>query len=246
MKDFWAHKENIPEGRGYGQFTLAHFLWIALTVLCTVYVTIFYNSLDQMNRLVVLRTIAATLIISDVIKLLVMHASGIDYRNYLPLEVCSFAAYFIVCDSICPDNFIIPQMLLTLFLPAAIMAVLFPTTSTLPSFNFYTIHQFLFHGLIIIYVAARFFASEIPLIYAGLWISVLIVRALAAVMYVIDMKYDKNYMFLHDAYGNPMLELIYEKSKDNIGYINGLTFFSIAVMHVFYLIFRLIEILILK
>ena len=246
MNHFWTHKDNMPEGHGYGQFTPAHFAWIALCAILTVFAVILYRNLAIPDRILFRRTIAATLIIIDIIKLFVMKVTGVNVWDYLPLELCSFAAYFIVCDSIWQGNAIIPQLLLTIFMPAAIMAILFPTTSTLPSFNFYSIHQFLFHVLIVMYVMARFFASEIPLSYLGLWISVLIIRILAAVMEVVDKKFDKNFMFLRDSYGNPMLELIYEKSKDNVGYIGGLTIFSIAVMHVFYCVFKLIEILILK
>ena len=246
MKHFWTHKERIPEGYGYGQFSLAHLLWITATVIFTVLAVFFYQVLPYQNRIVFLRTIAASLIISDIIKMIVIKVTGINVWDYLPLELCSFAAYFIVCDSLWTGNSVLPQLLLTLFFPAAIMAVFFPTTSTLPSFNFHTIHQFFFHGLIIIYVAVRFFASEITLSYIGLWRSVLIACALAAIMYVVDTKFDKNFMFLRDSYGNVMLDIIYNKTKGNIGYIGGLVCFSIVVMHIFFFIFKLIEILLLN
>ena len=243
MNHFWTHKDKIPQGYGYGQFTLAHFLWIALTFAGTLLVVILYGNANHADRLIVLRTIAATLILIDAIKMFVIAITGIKVLDYLPLEVCSFAAYFIVCDSIWPGNSVLPQMLLTLFLPAAIMAILFPTTTTLPSFNFFTIHQFLYHGLLMAYIFARFFASEIPLTSAGVWRSIFIMCPLVAFMYLFDVKFDKNYMFLRDTYGNAMLETIRNKSENNIGYQAGLVCFSIMSVHVFYLFFKLLEIL---
>ena len=246
MNHFWIHQEKASEGYGYGQFTIKHLLLVALTAIATVFVCVLYINSNQVNRILIRRTIGITLIVIDIIKMIVLSKIDIELTDYLPLEVCSFAAYFIVIDSFWLSNNIIPQMLLTLFLPAAIMAIIFPTTTKLPVFNFFTIHQFLFHGLIIMYVFMRFFALEIPLTYSGVWKSILIVSCLVATMYFVDVKFDKNYMFLRDTFANPLLEFVKDKTKNNIGYTPGLLCFSAFMIHIFYFIFKLIEILLLK
>ncbi|MCR5794762.1 MAG: YwaF family protein [Solobacterium sp.] len=243
MKYFWTHRDNIPDGYGYGQFTPAHFVWLVLTVLFTAAVTVIYKGAGTAERILILRVIGAALIFIDVVKMILIARSDVKLSEYLPLELCSFGAYFIVCDSIVPDNAVFGQMLLTLFLPAAIMAVIFPTTQALPSFNFYTIHQFLYHGLIISYVIARFASGEIPNTYAGVWPSILKIILLAAVIYVIDTVFDKNFMFLRDTYGNPMLEAIRKTAGDGFAYTIGLVCFCIIVIHIFYLFFRFISFL---
>ena len=246
MKRFWLHQEQASGEYGYGQFTIKHLLLIALTVIATAFVCVVYIDSDAQTRIIIRRTIGITLMVIEVIKMIVLSKIDVKVSDYLPLEVCSFAAYFIVIDSFWLGNDILPQMLLTLFLPAAIMAVIFPTTTKLPAFNFFTIHQFVFHGLIIMYVFARFFALEIPLTYIGVWKSILIVLVLVATIYFIDVKFNKNYMFLTDTFGNPLLKVVEEKSKNNIGYTLGLICFSTFMIHVFYFIFKLIEMVLLK
>jgi len=245
MNHFWTHRDNIPDGLGYGQFTRKHFMWMAVIFLLVGIVTAGYMKADAFVKLIILRGIAVALILIDTVKMIVIAKSeGVKVSDYLPLEMCSFGAYFIVCDSAWPENPFFKVMLLTLFLPGAFMAVLFPTTSPLPALNFYTIHQFVYHGLIVAYVIARFACGEIPLIYSNLWPSIAIILLLVGSMYIIDTVFKKNYMFLCDPYGNPLLGAIWRMCKGGIGYTLGLVAFSIFMIHVFFGIFKCIELIV--
>ncbi len=236
-KHFWTHKNHIPDGVGYGQFTRGHFLWIAASVLFVIVTAVIYRNAALAERYTILRTIAAVLIIIEVIKLVLIGFSDVKLTEYLPLEICSFAAYFIVVDSTFPENTITPLMLLIVFLPAAIMAVAFPTTQSLPSANFYTIHQFVYHDLIIAYVISRFISGEIDFSYLGVWISILSTLALSGIVYIIDVMFNRNYMFLRGTEGNPLLEIIWKVTKGGIAYTGGLVCFCIVMIHFFFLLF---------
>ena len=246
MKYFWTHKDNIPDGKGYGQFTREHFILIILTALLVAATTFFYQYSDHSHRILILRVIGATLILIDIIKLFVLPFSNVKVTDYLPLEICSFGAYSIVCDSIWYDNSFFSILLITLFLPAALMAVVFPTTSSLPALNFYSIHQFLYHGLIIAYITARFLSGEMMLSYPEVWLSILKILVLVGFMYVFDTVFKKNYMFLKDPYGNPMLNILWKAGKGSKGYTLVLVCFSIIVINIFYFFFKLIEIIFIK
>ncbi|MCR5230000.1 MAG: YwaF family protein [Solobacterium sp.] len=240
MEHFWTHRDNIPEGLGYGQFSVKHFILIAVTCFFTAGVIRAYSVSGPSGRIIILRCIAAALILIDVIKMIVIARSDVVFTDYLPLEICSFGAYFIVCDSILIDEPFFTVMLLTLFLPGALMAIIFPTTTPLPVCNFFTIHQFLYHGLIIAYVAARFCCLEIPLIYADLWGSIGRILILIGIIYVIDTVFHKNYMFLKDAYGNALLGKIRQVCGGGFAYTVGLILFSIFMIHVFFALFKCI------
>ncbi len=242
MNHFWTHRDNIPDGLGYGQFTRKHLVWMTLIFLIVAAVATGYRNAGLSLKLILLRSIAAALILIDAFKMVVIAKSdNVKVSDYLPLEMCSFGAYFIVCDSIWPENPFFRVMLLTLFLPGAFMAVLFPTTSPLPAINFFTIHQFIYHGLIVAYVIARFICGEIPLVYADLWGSIAKILILVGVIYIIDVVFDKNYMFLCDPYGNPLLGAIWKICKGGIRYTLGLVLFSIFMIHVFFGVFKCIE-----
>ena len=246
MKHFWTHKDNIPEGLGYGQFTPGHFGWLSFTFVLVLAFTLAYRHAGLSSRILLLRSTGALLIMSDIVKMFVLARSDVKFTDYLPLEICSFGAYFIVLDSVWYDHPFFLQMLLILFLPAAIMAVIFPTTTPLPVWNFFTIHQFLFHGLIIAYVTARFVCGEIPLDYPNVLASIAKILVLVGIMYVVDTVFDKDFMFLRDPYGNPLLKLIWDKTKGGFAYTVGLICFSIFVVHVFYLLFKVIALLFIR
>ena len=246
MEHFWTHKDNIPGGLGYGQFKAGHFIWLSLTILFVVVYSVSYKNADLSLRVILLRSLSTVLILSDVIKMFILARADVRLSDYLPLEICSFGTYFIFLDSIWYDNSFFLQILLILFLPAATMAILFPTTSTLPFWNFYTIHQFFYHGAIIAYIVARFIANEIPLDYPSVLASIAKILVLVGIMYLIDSIFDKNFMFLRDPYGNPLLQLIWNKAKNGRFYTICLICFSIFIIHVFYLLFKVLSLLLLQ
>lgn len=242
MEYFWKHKEFVPTGVGYGQFTLQHLLLVCFSVLLTVWITRDYKKSNRDRRIMIRRIIAALLMVGEVLKLIVMYLGGVDVTEYLPLEICSFAAYSIVCDSIWPDNQVFPQMLITLFLPGAIMTHIVPTTTMLPLVNFFTLHQFIFHGLIVAYVVARFYAGEIKIDYSGVWKSILKILLIASFVFTIDMVFHRNFMFLMNPDGNPLLEVIQRLAGGpGIGYTLGLVLLATIVIHIFFVVFKLIE-----
>ena len=42
MNSFWTHKDNIPEGMGYGQFTWKHLLYLAAVAVCVILSVMWY------------------------------------------------------------------------------------------------------------------------------------------------------------------------------------------------------------
>lgn len=245
MNKFWLHKDLVNDNNnGYGQFSKKHFLLLFISILLIFFYCVYYINADQAHKIISLRIIAATLMIIEVIKFTVMAITKVNVLNNLPLEICSFGAYFIVIDSILLNNHVVLQMLLTLFLPAAIMAILFPTSTALPAINFFTFHQFLYHDLIIAYVVARFINGDIIVRYAYVWPAILRLIMIAFVVYIIDCIFDKNFMFLRDSYGNFMLDIIKKKTGGGIRYTIGLVAFSIFMTNIFFVIFKLINLLI--
>ena len=238
IKYFFTHYDNIPEGLGYGLFTIKHFVLLLITILFIILTVKEYKKSNEAKRIKIRKIIAFTLIIIDVIKLIIMYLNPMDYTNYLPLEICSFAAYSIVLDSIYKDNKFFSEMLLLLFLPAAMTALLVPTTTALPIFNFFTIHQFLYHALIIAYVLMRYLNKEIKITYIGLWKSILKTVILASVIYCVDYIFNKNYMFLMNSAGNPALNIFYNLANGGKLYLVYLVIFVIFVLHLFYLLFK--------
>ena len=237
MDLFWTHQDNIQKGLGFGQFSPAHFLLILLSFILIVFIIIKYKKSDSGSRLMMRRQIAVFLMVLEAVKLVVMAVTGARVSNNLPLEICSFGEYAIVLDAFLKNNKFLSKMLLYLFLPAALMSIVFPTTTILPVFNFFTIHQFLFHALIIAYALMRFVAKETETDYLSVWQSIAAISMIAMAVYVIDRVFDHNFMFLMDTYDNFMLNKIWNIAGGRLMYDLGLVIFSMIVIHIFYFIF---------
>jgi hypothetical integral membrane protein (TIGR02206 family) len=245
-ENFFKQIGSVPEGIGYGQFSLSHMIILGITLILSVAVIFVYKASTPETRSMIRILIAVALLLTDVIKYSIIIITHGDLKNYLPLEICSLAEYCILFDSLQKTNTFVTEMLLIVFLPAAIMALIFPTTITLPLCNFFTIHQFAYHGLIVAYVLSRFFAGEINMSYKGVWLSILTTFIIAMIVYVIDRKNNTNFMFLIHDEKNAMLQKISGLCGEGVRYTAGLIFTCIIGIHISYFLFKILEMIFLK
>ncbi len=239
--DFWINYDYPQPGKGYGQFSIGHLILVLCSSLLITAIIVIYKKHDEAGRIRMRRVIALMLVIIETVRLTFLYLQGIEIIRYLPLEVCSFAGYTIICDAIWPKNRFLPEMLVTIFLPAAIMQHISPSTTILPLCNYFTFSQFLYHGLIIGYALARFLNGEIRLTYRGVWASIAKIFVLATAVYILNSLIGENFMFLMDPEGNYLLEKIYRVAGGGIRYTLGLVAFAAIMIHVFFVFFRIID-----
>lgn len=242
MKDYLKLKTDSDD-KGYGQFSRTHMLLLGMWILFIAAYCIVYSHFDVKARNDMRTAAAITLLVSDVIKMAVIYFTHQDVIDHLPCEICSFAAYTIAADAFLPGNSFIQGLLVAIFLPAAIIALIFPTTTRLPVFNFFTFHQYFYHALIASYILGRFFAREIFITYPRLLKSILATLCLVSVMYLINRNFNRNFMFLVGDDNNPLLKKINDRSG-GFRYTLVLVGFAIAVLHVFFGVLKLLELLI--
>lgn len=243
MKNFLKLKADTDD-KGYGQFSGTHFLLLGICIILVAAYCIVYFRCGAEARNAMRTAVAIMLLVSEVIKMGVIYFTHQGFSEYLPCEICSFAAYSIAADSFIPGNDFLLELMVVMFLPAAIMALIFPTTTRLQVLNFFTFHQYLFHSLIIAYILGRFFARETSMTYPGLWKSIFAILCLVGVMYAADRIFNRNFMFLVHNENNVMLKKISDTCGSGFRYTLGLICFAIVAVHVFYGLFKLLEILI--
>ena len=239
--NFWTLRENLPDDVGYNQFSIKHIMMLVGVIFFSFIISYIYIHSSSDIKSYIKIMIAITLMVIEIMKLAVIHFEHGDVFNYLPIEICSFAGYCILIDALNPNPTFIREMLLIIFLPAAIMALIYPTTVVFPVWNFFTIHQFVFHGLIVAYVSALFFAKEIAITYIGVWKSILAILCIASIVYLYDRINHRNFMFLMHDEGNSMLKGLTKISGGGTKYTLTLVLFCIIMVHVFYFIFKLLE-----
>lgn len=243
MKNYLKLKTDSND-EGYGQFSGTHLLLLGICIIfiaayCITYIRCGVKAANDMRI-----AVALTLLVFDVIKMGIIYFTHQGFSEYLPCEICSFAAYSIVADAFLQGNDFLLELLVVMFLPAAVMALIFPTTTRLPVLNFFTFHQYIYHSLIIAYILGSFFARETSITYPGLWESIFAILCLVSVMYTADRIFNRNFMFLVHNENNVMLKKISDTCGDGFRYTLGLVCFAIVAVHIFYGVFKLLGILI--
>lgn len=247
MQDlFWVHRTILEkEGLqvGFGTFSPAHFIWLALMIAGIAAFTACYRRCTERGRDNIRKASALFIILFEIFKQCTVALTGISNVETLPVELCSMAEYAMLADAMWPKNRFLRQPFLYLFLPAALLALLLPTVVVYPAISFYTLHQFVMHAVIAAYIIARCAAGEFRATYPGIWTSVGKFLPVVALIYWIDLHFDKSYMFLTDPYGNPVLEFVWRVTgnKGGLPYIGGLLLLFIILIHVLYLIYVLLR-----
>jgi uncharacterized membrane protein YwaF len=242
---FWGYKDALAaQGvKGFAYFSLPHLLWLGVIAVLLVAYCMAYHSAGERGKDTLRKSLAVFLIFYEIANQCTLVLTGAPVISHLPIEICSFGQYTILLDALWPKNKAFKRMLLFVFLPAAVIALLVPTATAFPPINYFTIHQFLMHGFIVIYILARYREREIPVSYGGFWQAVGLLIALVIPMYVLDRLLDKNYMFLMFHYENPVLRAIWDLTGGNGGipYTLGLVIVFIAMLHLWFAAFILVE-----
>ena len=143
---FFTYQDALPENSGFPLFGSVHFIWIAsiaisIFLLCKVYLRLAKNKRLQMLNAFVLLALCCTFT-QDAILTVTGHMNA----RMLPFHLCDLATFFYLflqmrilrtghCDSLA-------EIALCLFMPGAVLGILFPVWSVYPAFHYMTIHGF--------------------------------------------------------------------------------------------------------
>ena len=205
MEYFLDTVRTIPKGVGFAQFDLCHLMWLLAFAVSAVVGSLVYRRCDEKKRRI-FRIVLAVLIVADeIFKQVCLQIGGNFTVNYFPLHLCSINIVLIVIHAVKPfktlDNF-----LYTVCIPAAMMALLFPTWTKLPLLNFNHIHSFTVHILLALYPIILIAGGDIRPDVRQLPKTMGLLLALAAVVWCINLGLDTNYMYLMDApAGTPLV-----------------------------------------
>lgn len=239
---FWAYKDDVAGlgGTGFSTFSLPHLLWILFCLACVVCTAAVYRRGGERRRANMRRGMALGLILFEIGKQCVAALTGAPAAPLLPLHICSVAEYAVLIDALWEQNRFFKQLMAFAFLPAAVIAILFPSVTPYPPLSFYAIHMFLLHAAIIAYIVARYAGGEIRPRYAGLWLTALATAVMAGLIYPLNAAFDTNFMFLMHHANNPALRLIWDLTGGGAAYILGLVALVILVFHIMYVIYALL------
>ncbi len=227
---FFESSDTIVKGVGFQHFDVLHLMWLLVFVIfcgCSCY---FYKKATAEKRKRIRFWYAGMLVADELIKIIGLSAFGNYHIKYLPFHLCSINIILIAIHVFRPfkamDNF-----LYSICIPAAIAALLFPTWTKLPLFNFMHIHSFTVHILLAVYPIMLTFGKDIRPSAKDLPKSLLLLLGMALPIYLVNLLFDTNFMFLMSApKGNPLY--IFEQAWGN--HLLGFPVLITAVLLVMY------------
>ena len=231
MYMFFVSKDNIPEGVGFGTFSLPHIIWLVAIVAACILAAYFYKRLDDKKRKTMCIVVGATIVSLEIIKDIYHGILGEFGVGYLPLHLCGINILLIAFD-LFYQNKTVRNFLYYFAIAGASLALLFPNWTQLPLWNFSCLHSFIIHALLVMYPIMLVAGGDVKPDIKTMPKCVGLLAALAVPIYFVNLKFGTNFMFLMSPdKGNP-LEM-FEKLLGN--HLWGFPILLPIVMFVMYL-----------
>ena len=201
---FFVTSEKIPEGVGFQAFGLTHIIWLLAGLIFCVAACIFFRKLSAGKQNIVLRVLGAYIFLQEMAKNMVLIVLGEFSWGYLPFHLCGINILLIAFDVIKPTK-VVRSFLYYFAIPGAMLALLFPNWTKMPVWNFFHIHSFTIHTLLVLYplllITTDRVATDLKSALRGTGLLV----AMAIPVYGLNLLWGTNFMFLMKPdSGNPL------------------------------------------
>lgn len=242
MSEFWYTRETMkelnPDYIHFEHFSPEHLIITAVFVAIIVAAMFVYRKLDEPNRRKFLNVMAVLLIADELWKHIGCFATGQWEWEFLPLHLCSINIFVCVWHTLKRDN-LSAEILYALCVPGAALALLMPTWTNLPYWNFMSLHSNSVHVLLEMYplllLAGGFKPSikRLPKVF-------LVLLCECVPIFVLNKFLDTNFFFLNGTENNPVLEILASIFGENL-YFLGMPFLLVAVWAAMYFPWYFIE-----
>lgn len=203
---FFASEESIAEGLGFPLFGFGHLCWMAAFLLFAVFCCRIYQHSNEEECQRIRHLFAVLLLLDEAVKVIGLAVQGLYLPRYLPFHLCSINIILITVHSIRPSR-VLDNFLFTVGIPSAMIAILTPSWTVLPHWNFMNLHSFTVHILLATYPIMLLYNGELNPQLKYLPGSLGVLAGLACVAYGVNLLFDTNFMFL--MYPNPGTPLVW-------------------------------------
>lgn len=201
---FFLTSDSIPSGVGFQAFGPTHILWLLAGLLLCVGSCILYRNLSADQRKIVLRVLGSFIFLLEVVKdlvLICLHEFG--WEN-LPFHLCGINILLIAFDTI-KHSKVVRSFLYYFSIPGAALALLFPNWTEMPVWNFFHIHSFTIHILLVLYPLLLVTSGQVATDLKSALQGTLLLVGMAIPVYFLNLLWDTNFMFLMQPdSGNPL------------------------------------------
>lgn len=201
---FFTTKDAIPEGMGFAAFGLTHILWLLAGLALWVAACISYRRLPDNKRTPARTALGLCILMLEIVKDTVLLFLGKFGWGHLPFHLCGINILLITFDVIRPTK-VVRSFLYYFCIPGAMLALLFPDWTALPAWNFFHIHSFTIHILLVLYPLLLVTTGQVSTKLTDALRGTALLAAMAIPVYGLNLLLDTNFMFLAEpGSGNPL------------------------------------------
>lgn len=201
---FFVTSDHIPEGVGFQAYGLTHILWLLAGLILCVAACVFYGKLSDEKRKRMLTALGIVIFLWEMAKNLVLLLIGEFSWGYLPFHLCGINILLIAFDTV-KQTKTVRSFLYYFAIPGAMLALLFPNWTKMPVWNFFHIHSFTIHILLVLYPLLLVTTGQVSTELKSALKGVVLLVAMAIPVYFLNMLWGTNFMFLMKPdSGNPL------------------------------------------
>ncbi|MBQ4313759.1 MAG: TIGR02206 family membrane protein [Clostridia bacterium] len=232
---------NSTSDPGFKLYDSVHFIWLAAIVLACVVCCIVYKRASDKGKRVFGLVMGISIVALEVLKDAILLLTGDITVNHLPLHLCGLSIMIEFAHSIRPSKFA-KELMYALCMPGALAALVFPNWTTTPICNFFHVHSFLIHALLVIYPIMIIAAGEHRPSVKRLPKCLGFLVAAGIPIYFLNKLIDTNFMFLNwPSEGSPLVW--FEGLFGNPGYLLGFPILIALVWLVLYTPFVIADVI---
>ncbi len=235
-KFFWT-KQTYKQvfGIDYSSFRLfdgTHLCWLGIAAALCLLIFGIYKRLKPSQKRKMLVILVGIMLFDELLKYVFTGLTGQFEVHFLPFHLCSINIFVCLWYVIRPNR-VAANILYCVCLPAAIVALVMPSWTTLPMWNLMALHSESIHILLAVFPLLLFADGFRPNIRTLPGVSLFLFCASIPAM-ILNKLFDTNFMFLNGTDGNPVLELSAAVFGEKL-YVIGLLILLMFVVGLMYL-----------
>ena len=234
---FFNYVDELPPGSGFIMYHEGHLAWLAASAGLSLLLCLLYRKYGDRRRRRLELLVCWGAVSLDLLKYVYLGVLGKIGPDMLPLHLCGLAVYLSLFNALRPGK-IKMEILYSLCMPGAAMALLFPAWTAFPMLSIVTLQNFLIHILLFAYPLMLVTSGRFTPDYKRLVWCLAFLLAVSPPIYLFNRAYGTNYMFLNIPSRGSPLEL-FASWWGNPGYLFGVLLMIIAVWVILYLPFAL-------
>lgn len=222
---------------GFSLYSLPHITILVIVILACIFGAFLYRKVSEKIRNAIGLGTGIILVLMDLVHYAVYDLMGILGVQSIPLHLCAIALYMCLLHSIFRADWM-GQVLYDLCLPGVWCALLFPDWTGFPLLSYPSLHSFITHGLVSLYIIMQLASRRICPRLAAIWKPVLFLCVTVTAAAIANRLLGTNFMFISlPAPGSPLEWLAVLAESSHAFYLILFAVLALIVMTAMYLPF---------